>query len=53
MTVDANGFRKVMDLRAAGVIVVTTRDRHREPRGLTVTAVCSVSLTPPQILVCY
>lgn len=52
MTVDATGFRKVMGLRAAGVTVVTTRDRHEEPRGLTATAVCSVSLAPPLILVC-
>ena len=52
MTQDANGFRKVMGLRAAGVTVVTTRDRHGEPRGLTATAVCSVSLTPPTVLVC-
>jgi flavin reductase (DIM6/NTAB) family NADH-FMN oxidoreductase RutF len=52
MTVDATGFRKVMGLRAAGVTVVTTRDRHEKPRGLTATAVCSVSLAPPLILVC-
>jgi flavin reductase (DIM6/NTAB) family NADH-FMN oxidoreductase RutF len=52
MTQDANGFRRAMGLRAAGVTVVTTRDRHGEPRGLTATAVCSVSLAPPMILVC-
>ena len=52
MALDANGFRKVMGLRAAGVTVVTTRDRHGEPRGFTATAVCSVSLAPPLILVC-
>jgi flavin reductase (DIM6/NTAB) family NADH-FMN oxidoreductase RutF len=27
-------------------------DRQGEPRGLTATAVCSVSLTPPLVLVC-
>jgi flavin-dependent trigonelline monooxygenase, reductase component len=48
----ANGFRKAMGLRAAGVTVVTTRDRDGDPRGLTATAVCSVSLAPPMILVC-
>ncbi len=52
MTQDANGFRQAMCLRAAGVTVVTTRDRHGEPQGLTATAVCSVSLAPPMILVC-
>jgi len=52
MTQDANGFRDAMGLRAAAVSVVTTRDRHGEPRGLTATAVCSVSLAPPMILVC-
>lgn len=52
MTRDTNGFRKAMSLRAAGVTVVTTRDRHGEPQGLTATAVCSVSLAPPMILVC-
>jgi flavin reductase (DIM6/NTAB) family NADH-FMN oxidoreductase RutF len=52
MTADVKGFRKAMGLRAAGVTVVTTRDRHGEPRGLTATAVCSVSLDPPLVLVC-
>jgi flavin reductase ActVB len=52
MKQDVNGFLRVMGLRAAGVTVVTTRDRHGEPRGLTATAVCSVSLAPPMILVC-
>jgi flavin reductase ActVB len=52
MTLDANGFRKAMSLRAAGVTVVTTRDRQGEPRGFTATAVCSVSLVPPLILIC-
>jgi len=52
MTQDVNGFRNAMGLRAAGVTVVTTRDRYGEPQGLTATAVCSVSLAPPTILVC-
>lgn len=52
MALDPNGFRKVMGWLAAGVIVVTTRDRQGQPRGLTATAVCSVSLTPPLLLVC-
>ena len=52
MTPDVDGFRTAMGLRAAGVTVVTTRDREGQPRGLTATAVCSVSLTPPLILFC-
>ncbi len=49
---DEEGFREAMGFRAAGVTVVTTRDRQGEPWGLTATAVCSVSLRPPLILVC-
>lgn len=52
MAQDANGLRNAMGFRAAGVTVVTARDRDGEPRGLTATAVCSVSLAPPLILVC-
>ncbi len=49
---DAQSFRSVMGSLAVGVTVVTTTDRQGEPRGLTATAVCSVSLDPPLILVC-
>src|SRR5256885_2385962 len=35
----------------SGVGVVTTRDGD-EPRGLTTTALCSVSARPPLLLVC-
>ncbi len=52
MALDADRFRAVMGCLAAGVTVVTTVDRQGEPRGLTATAVCSVSLTPPLVLVC-
>jgi flavin reductase (DIM6/NTAB) family NADH-FMN oxidoreductase RutF len=52
MALDADRFRAVMGCLAAGVTVVTTLDRRGEPRGLTATAVCSVSLTPPLVLVC-
>lgn len=52
ITLDVSGFRKAMGLRPPGVTVVTTRDRHGEPWGLMATAVCSVSLMPPLILVC-
>jgi flavin reductase (DIM6/NTAB) family NADH-FMN oxidoreductase RutF len=37
---------------SGGVTVVTARDAEGRPRGLTATAVCSVSLDPPLVLVC-
>jgi flavin reductase (DIM6/NTAB) family NADH-FMN oxidoreductase RutF len=52
MALDADRLREVMGCLATGVTVVTTVDRQGEPRGLTATAVCSVSLTPPLVLVC-
>jgi flavin reductase (DIM6/NTAB) family NADH-FMN oxidoreductase RutF len=45
-------FRQVMAALAAGVAVVTTVDADGVPRGLTTTAVTSVSLDPPLLLVC-
>ncbi len=45
-------FRDVLGRLAAGVTVVTTIDTAGEPRGLTATAVSSVSLDPPLVLVC-
>ncbi len=35
-----------------GIAVITTVDRHGDPLGLTCSAVCSVSLRPPLLLVC-
>ena len=52
MALDATRFRAIMGCLVAGVTVVTTLDRQGTPRGLTATAVCSVSLTPPLVLVC-
>ena len=37
---------------ATGVTVITTRDVDGKPYGLTANALCSVSLTPPLLLVC-
>jgi 4-hydroxyphenylacetate 3-hydroxylase, reductase component len=51
MSVTASGFRQALGQFAAGVTVVTTRDRQGHPLGLTVTAFCSVSLDPPLVLV--
>lgn len=45
-------FRNAMRRLAAGVTVVTTAAPDGTRRGLTATAVCSVSLTPPMLLAC-
>jgi len=52
MTFDARTFRRIMRSLAAGVTVVTARDRQGRPWGLTATAVCLVSWEPPMLLVC-
>jgi flavin reductase (DIM6/NTAB) family NADH-FMN oxidoreductase RutF len=45
-------FREVMGRLAGGVTVVTALDAEGDPSGFTATAVCSVSLDPPLVLVC-
>jgi flavin reductase (DIM6/NTAB) family NADH-FMN oxidoreductase RutF len=45
-------FRYVMGSFASGVSVVTTVC-DGEPRGMTCTAVCSVSARPPLLLTCF
>jgi flavin reductase (DIM6/NTAB) family NADH-FMN oxidoreductase RutF len=47
----ANDFRAAMSLLASGVTVVTA-GRGDERRGLTATAVCSLSMQPPSLLAC-
>ncbi len=47
-----DAFRRVLGHFASGVTVVTTRDRQGRPAGLTASAVASVSLSPPLVLVC-
>jgi flavin reductase (DIM6/NTAB) family NADH-FMN oxidoreductase RutF len=49
---DGEAFRDVMAALASGVAVVTTVDAEGTPRGLTTTAVTSVSVEPPLLLVC-
>lgn len=49
--VDSASFRRALAQFASGVTVVTTRDAVGEPLGLTVSAFCSVSLSPPLVLV--
>lgn len=50
--IDGETFRRVMGAFPAGVAVVTAHDAWGRPRGLTTTAVTSVSLDPPLLLVC-
>lgn len=47
---DAAAFRDVIRHLASGVTIVTS-SLQGEPVGLTATAVCSVSATPPMLLV--
>ncbi|CCK26856.1 Conserved protein/domain typically associated with flavoprotein oxygenases, DIM6/NTAB family [Streptomyces davaonensis JCM 4913] len=49
-SVDIQLFRTVMASLASGVSIVTTLDKEDEPRGLTCSAVCSVSVDPPLLL---
>lgn len=52
MPVDAETFRNVLGSIPAGVSVITAIGEDGHPRGLTSTAVCSVSLEPPLLLIC-
>ena len=52
MPVDENEFRQALSRFASGVTVATTRGSDGRPHGLTVSAFCSVSLSPPLVLIC-
>ena len=52
MSVDADQFKSALKLWASGVTVVTTQSEQQGPKGMTATSFSSVSLDPPQILVC-
>jgi flavin reductase (DIM6/NTAB) family NADH-FMN oxidoreductase RutF len=52
MALTATEFRIALRTFAAGVTVVTTRDRTGRPSALTASAFTSVSLDPPLVLVC-
>jgi flavin reductase (DIM6/NTAB) family NADH-FMN oxidoreductase RutF len=52
MAVGVDEFKKAMQLWASGVTVVTTHSEKFGLQGMTVTAFSSVSINPPQILVC-
>jgi flavin reductase (DIM6/NTAB) family NADH-FMN oxidoreductase RutF len=50
--IDKNTFRTVMGSFAAGVTIITCRDENGAPKGFTASAVSSLSLDPPLLLVC-
>jgi flavin reductase (NADH) len=50
--IDRQSFFEVMASFPSGVAIVTTATEEGTPRGLTTTAVSSVSADPPTILVC-
>ena len=50
--VDKATFFALMSAFPSGVTIVTTVDELGRPRGLTCTAVCSLSAEPPLVLVC-
>ena len=52
MTVSAADYRGALANLAGGVAVVTTSDAQGRPRGMTATAVCSVSIDPPLVMAC-
>jgi len=52
MPLDARAFRSAMGSLANGVTVISVVDEHDRPMGMTATAVCSLSLEPPLLLVC-
>ena len=52
MTVGVDDFKKAMQLWASGVTVVTTHSEKFGTQGMTVTAFSSVSVNPPQVLIC-
>ena len=51
-TIEIDQFKAGMRRLAASVNVITTRTPDGQRSGLTATAVCSVSATPPTLLVC-
>ena len=50
--IERQRFREVMGAFPSGVVVLTAFGEDGRPRGLTVSAFCSVSLEPPLALVC-
>jgi flavin reductase (DIM6/NTAB) family NADH-FMN oxidoreductase RutF len=49
---DSDTYRRIAGQWLTGVTVVTTRDAHGAPVGLTMNAVSPLSLSPPMFLIC-
>ncbi|MGV1793416.1 flavin reductase family protein [Rhizobium sp. A37_96] len=49
---DRDEFRSAMRQVVGAVTVVTTRGVNGEPRGVTATAVCSLTVEPPSVIAC-
>ena len=52
MSVNEHDFKNALKLWASGVTVVTSKTEKNGLKGMTATSFTSVSLDPPQILVC-
>jgi flavin reductase (DIM6/NTAB) family NADH-FMN oxidoreductase RutF len=50
--IEPQRFREVMSSFPSGVVVLTAFGQDWQPRGLTVSAFCAVSLEPPLALAC-
>jgi flavin reductase (DIM6/NTAB) family NADH-FMN oxidoreductase RutF/acyl carrier protein len=50
--VDPGTFRAIMGAFPTGVAIITSYDEAGRPRGLTCSALCSVSMEPPLLLLC-
>jgi flavin reductase (DIM6/NTAB) family NADH-FMN oxidoreductase RutF len=52
MAIDPDTFRSALGRFASGVTILTARDAAGNDHGMTVSAFCSASLTPPLVLAC-
>jgi flavin reductase (DIM6/NTAB) family NADH-FMN oxidoreductase RutF len=52
LSFDSRQFRDALGRFVTGVTVVTTRDAHGKPHGVTVNSFTSVSVDPPLVLWC-
>jgi flavin reductase (DIM6/NTAB) family NADH-FMN oxidoreductase RutF len=50
--IDADTFRSVLGRFASGITIVTARDSAGHDHGMTVSAFCSLSLSPSLVLFC-
>lgn len=48
----SDDFRTMMRVFPTGVAIVTTTDLEGRPWGMTCSSMCSVTLTPPTLLIC-